>query len=117
MRKRILVFTVLTILISIAAFAYAFADETPENSEKSRTTGIGPETAAQSGWVSKDESWYYILEDGVNATGWLNDEGTWYYFYEDGRMATGWVSDGNAWYYMEPSGAMRCTPASPPSAP
>ena len=68
------------------------------------TTGNANTTT---GWVlNKNNTWNYILENGINKTGWLNNTEAWYYLKADGVMATGSVNDNGTWYYCNSLGAM-----------
>lgn len=59
------------------------------------------------GWVqNSDNTWNYILENGIKKTGWLNNNGTWYYLNSEGTMQTGWINDNGTWYFCNTSGAM-----------
>ena len=41
------------------------------------------------GWLSRDDGSYYLLEDGVRAAGWQEIDGSTYFFDDSGRMCTG----------------------------
>ena len=62
--------------------------------------------AAEVGWVKKDGNWYYIKEDGTNATGWIYVDGNYYFMDPNGVMQTGWKKVQGKWYYLKPNGAM-----------
>ena len=62
----------------------------------------------ESGWVRKDDTYYYIREDGSKATGWLQDGNSWYYLNSKGAMQTGWKTVGGKRYFLDKSsGAMQ----------
>jgi hypothetical protein len=59
------------------------------------------------GWVQNvDNTWNYILENGIKKTGWLDNNGTWYFLNSEGIMKTGWINDNGTWYFCNASGAM-----------
>lgn len=59
--------------------------------------------AAQSGWVSQEDGWYYYLLDGRPGSGWIQDKGKYYYLLENGRCLTDTITpDG---YYVDGDGA------------
>ena len=60
----------------------------------------------QTGWISTDGGYIYILDTGERAAGWLEIEGAHYFFDEDGLMKTGWLTQGTDRYYLDASGAM-----------
>ena len=93
---------------------------------------FGASGAMRTGWVGKQEGWYYYNGSGAMATGWINSGGKWYYldaaddkypglmldsckavlgnatyfFDSSGAMQTGWIWKSEGWYYANGSGAM-----------
>ncbi len=61
----------------------------------------------QTGWVKRNDTWFYYNKNGAMQTGWLNLNNTWYYLNESGAMQTGWVRVSGVWYYLDASGAMQ----------
>ena len=85
----------------------------------------------QTGWILKEEGWYYAQTDGTFVNGWNNIGGAWYYldgnnaehpdlmvagqqkvidgntyfFAETGTMKSGWQQYPEGWYYATPDGA------------
>ena len=85
----------------------------------------------RTGWVKKEEGWYYYGSDGARATGWMLLGKTWYYlddnnetypdlmlenekkvigsatyfFDSSGAMRTGWIKAEEGWYYSDFYGA------------
>ena len=57
-------------------------------------------TLKPAGWISLDNTWFYIQSDGSAATGWLQLGDKWYYLKNDGAMATGWITDDNGKAYF-----------------
>lgn len=72
------------------------------------TSYVNGKQAPLSGWIARDNRWYWF-ENSATATEsqWKALGGTWYYLTANGAMATGWAYDGNAWYFFDSSGAMR----------
>ncbi len=72
------------------------------------TSYVNGKQAPLSGWIARDNRWYWF-ESSATATEsqWKALGGTWYYLTANGAMATGWAHDGNAWYFFDSSGAMR----------
>ncbi len=56
-------------------------------------------SVSKSGWVQKDSSWYYYV-DNAAVTGWREIDGKWYYFNGSGVMQTGWLKYNNNWFYL-----------------
>ncbi|MCI6061737.1 MAG: L,D-transpeptidase family protein [Dorea sp.] len=101
-----------------------------ENVVYEATTLTAPEEKL-TGWVQKEEGWYYYDADGNQITGWKKLNGYWYYmdaedaaypgrmiadreaeiggetyrFNEKGMMQTGWFQKDGTWYYYKSSGA------------
>lgn len=70
------------------------------------TCDFNVEGSPSTGWVKKNNDWYYY-NNGHKNTGWININGVWYYLSPDsGQMKTGWIQDNGAWYYLNNSGAM-----------
>ncbi|MDR2022462.1 MAG: hypothetical protein LBQ71_04260 [Hungatella sp.] len=61
----------------------------------------------QTGWIKKDNSWYFYDINGLVYTGWLSDNNDWYYLDpETGIMRTGFITlEGNT-YYLQKDGRM-----------
>lgn len=59
-----------------------------------------------SGWILKDDIWYY-LENGKPRTGWFCSGGVNYYLKEDGSVTTGWAEIGGIQRYFTDTGALR----------
>ena len=59
------------------------------------------------GWEKIDNKWYYFDSNGVKQTGWEKVGSNWYYLNSEGIMQTGWVQDGYNWYYLNGDGTMR----------
>ena len=58
------------------------------------------------GWLKKNNKWYYIDPNGEYHIGWLFVNAKWYYFNTSGEMQTGWLKLGSTWYYLNSSGEM-----------
>lgn len=60
------------------------------------------------GWIIKDNKWYYIEENGELKNGWLKYKDKWYFFSKDtGEMQIGFINDGGQVYYLDKDGAMQ----------
>lgn len=64
---------------------------------------------AQTAWNKVNDTWYYMNDQGVMQTGWIQLDENWYYLNASGAMQTGWTQTktGGKWYYMNPSGVMQ----------
>ena len=62
----------------------------------------------RTGWIQRDESWYYIRQGNLIKGSWLQDDDAWYVFDDAGKMIIGWFLDktvdktGN-YYYLNPA--------------
>ena len=61
---------------------------------------------AKTGWLSLNNEWYYMDEQGRMTTDWIKYNQKWYFMNQDGTMATGWVKYNNKWYYLNTNGTM-----------
>ncbi|WP_421017346.1 hypothetical protein [Furfurilactobacillus cerevisiae] len=57
------------------------------------------------GWLLKNNVWYYLNQSGAMTTGWQFVNNNWY-FLGNGGMQTGWQLINQSWYYLTDSGAM-----------
>lgn len=64
------------------------------------------ETTVESGWILKDDTWYY-MEDGQPRSGWICSGGVNYYLKEDGSVTTGWAEIGGVQRFFSDTGALR----------
>lgn len=81
----------LSALMALSAPAMAFA---------------GPSAgAAQGGWVSQNQKWWWRNPDGTwPASAWKEVNGLWYHFGPDGYVNLGWYQDADGtWYYLDPT--------------
>ena len=69
--------------------------------------GVWRGVTAHDGWNNVDGTWFYIDENGENATGWLASNGNWYYLQPSGAMVCGWELIDNNWHFFSASGAMQ----------
>lgn len=59
------------------------------------------------GWVQRDNQWYYYDTNGNMFTGWLDDKGDWYYLDpSNGMMRTGFLTLEGKTYYLQDNGKM-----------
>ena len=58
----------------------------------------------QTGWIYKENIWYYLESSGAMTVGWQKVGNTWYYMNGKGEMQTGWQKIEGTWYYLERSG-------------
>ena len=113
MRKRIKAGLIKSIMTGCIACgitfsgSIAFAEPAEVTEPDTDTTVSAPaSTSSQSGWVSKNGTWYYY-KNGSAVTGWLEDKGNWYYLNQNGAMATGWLTLDGQKYYMNNLGKMK----------
>lgn len=59
------------------------------------------------GWFYYKNNWYYLREDGTMKTGWMKENNKWYYFNNNGVLQKGWVEISNNWYYFNEDGTMK----------
>jgi len=64
------------------------------------------EAVVESGWILKDDTWYY-MEDGQPRTGWFCSGGVNYYLKEDGSVTTGWAEINGVQRFFSDTGALR----------
>ncbi|MEG2350013.1 MAG: hypothetical protein RSB57_05850 [Hungatella sp.] len=63
--------------------------------------------SVQTGWVQKDQQWYYYDAQGSLFTGWLQDNGNWYYLDPaSAAMKTGFLTLEGKTYYLQEDGKM-----------
>lgn len=58
------------------------------------------------GWLSQNNVWYFLNDDGKMQTGWKQINNNWYFFNDNGAMLTDWQQIGSTWYFFAPNGAM-----------
>ncbi len=64
----------------------------------------GDDTPYESGWVLRNNIWYYLDETGKKQTGWILYKGCWYYLNPDnGDMMINWQFINGRWYYLNPA--------------
>lgn len=81
----------------------------PTQGETVGTTQGETSGASQTGWKEEGAGWYYIKEDGTQASNeWLQVDGFYYWFDANGYMGTGWRSfaDGSYYYFHPETGTM-----------
>lgn len=69
----------------------------------------------ESGWVLRDENWYYLYGDGREVKNdWVYHKGKWYYLGNEGVMSVGWTNWKGIWYYLNaPNGDMAVSAVTP----
>lgn len=86
-----------------------FVDENGvwDQSKKPAIDQATPTAYDGSGWVIKNNSWYYY-HSGKQITGWIECNGVRYYLDKStGKMKTGWLTYDGEEYYFDASGAMK----------
>ncbi|MGE5627518.1 MAG: transglutaminase domain-containing protein [Solirubrobacterales bacterium] len=67
----------------------------------------------QKGFVEYLGNKYYLNNDGTMHIGWLKDGETWYFMDNSGKIHTGWLSWKGKWYYMDSNGKMLVSTTTP----